>query len=182
MPNDINSNIYEYSEVLSSIHMLQSLYNPNFIICGGDWKTDLTRKTSLFTKSLVRRCDNNGLTCVNFVIFEMRKIHKKLEQIDSNQKQIKKTRIAKGFIVVRLPRHMEGNVVIPIFRSLQNCQFHHKQLESLEHFNVLYIYIILSTTVSHFFYLTDAFFFTRSPLFLYTFPFLQVHFACVLCI
>ena len=67
MPNDINSNIYEYNEVLSSIHMHQSLYNPNFIICGGDWNTDLTRKTSLFTKSLVRFCDSEGLTCVNFV-------------------------------------------------------------------------------------------------------------------
>ena len=32
----------------------------------GDWNTDLTRKTSLFTKSLVRFCDS-GLTCVNFV-------------------------------------------------------------------------------------------------------------------
>ena len=29
----------------------------------------------------------------------------------------------------------------------QNCQFHHRRLESLEHFNVL-LYIILSTTVS----------------------------------
>ena len=47
--------------------MLQSLYNPNFIICGGDWNTDLTRKTSLFTKSLIRFCDSEGLTWVNFV-------------------------------------------------------------------------------------------------------------------
>ena len=68
MPNDINSNIlYEYNEVLSSTHMFQSLYNPNFIICRGDWNTDLTRKTSLFTTLLVRFCDNQGLTCVNFV-------------------------------------------------------------------------------------------------------------------
>ena len=44
-------------------------------------------------------------------------------------------------VVVRLPRPMEGNGVTPIFRSLQNCQFHHRRLESLEHFNVLYIYI-----------------------------------------
>ena len=29
----------------------------------------------------------------------------------------------------------------------QNCQFHHRPLDSLEHFNVL-LYIILSTTVS----------------------------------
>ena len=52
----------------------------------------------------------------------------------------------------------------------QNCQFHHRRLESLEHLMCL-IYILLSTTVSHFLDLTDAFF-TRSPfLFLYTFPF-----------
>ena len=44
-------------------------------------------------------------------------------------------------VVVRLPRPMEGNGVTPIFRSLQNCQFHHRRLESLEHCNVLYIYI-----------------------------------------
>ena len=67
MTNDINSKIYEYNEVLSSIHMLQSLYNPNFITCGGDWNTDLTRKTLLFTKSIVRFCDNEGLTGVNLV-------------------------------------------------------------------------------------------------------------------
>ena len=36
-------------------------------------------------------------------------------------------------VVVRLPRPMEGNGVTPIFRSLQNCQFHHRRLESLAH-------------------------------------------------
>ena len=53
-------------------------------------------------------------------------------------------------IVVLLPRPMEGNGVTPIFRSLQNCQFHHRRVESLEHFNVLYIYIyiILHTTLA----------------------------------
>ena len=71
--------------------------------------------------------------------------------------------------------------VTPIFRSLQNCQFHHRRLESLEHFNVLYIYIILSTMVSHFWTLRMPFFLQGLP-FLYTFPFLQVHFTCVLCI
>ena len=40
-------------------------------------------------------------------------------------------------VVVRLPRPMEGNGPTPIFRSLQNYQFHHRRLESLEHFNVL---------------------------------------------
>ena len=55
----------------------------------------------------------------------------------------------------------------------QNCQFHHRRLESLDHFNVL-LYIILSTTVS---FLEDTF------SFLCTFPFFtQVHVACVLCI
>ena len=47
-----------------------------------------------------------------------------------------------------LPSETYGrNGAIPIFRSSQNCQFHHRRLESLEHFNVL-LYIILSTTVS----------------------------------
>ena len=46
-------------------------------------------------------------------------------------------------VVVRLPRPMEGNGVTPIFKSLQNCQFHHRQLESLEHFNMLCVYIFV---------------------------------------
>ena len=50
---------------------------------------------------------------------------------------------APGSVVVCLPRPMEGNGVTLIFRSLQNCQFHHRRLESLEHFNVLYIYIYI---------------------------------------
>ena len=62
-------------------------------------------------------------------------------------------------VVVSLPRPMEGNGVTPIFRSLQNCQFHHRRLELLEHFNVLYIYIsYLATTFSHFLDLTDVIF------------------------
>ena len=69
-------------------------------------------------------------------------------------------------VVVRLLRPMEGNGVTPIFRFLQNCQFHHKRLEPLEHFNVLYISIILSTTVSHFWTLRMPFF-TRSPFLVY---------------
>ena len=43
-------------------------------------------------------------------------------------------------VVVRLPRAMEGNGVTPIVRSLQNCQFHNRRLESLEHLMCL-IYI-----------------------------------------
>ena len=44
----------------------------------------------------------------------------------------------------------------------------------------IYIYIILSTTVSHFWTLWMSCFLQGLPF--YTFPFLQVHFACVLCI
>ena len=36
-------------------------------------------------------------------------------------------------VVVHHPRHMEGNGATSVFRSLQNCQFHHRRLESLEH-------------------------------------------------
>ena len=45
----------------------------------------------------------------------------------------------------------------------------------------IYIYIILSTSLS-FLDLTDAIFFLQGLPFLYTFPFLQVHFACVFAI
>ena len=77
-------------------------------------------------------------------------------------------------VVVRLPRPMEGNGAIPIFKSSQNCQFHNRRLESLEHFNVPHIYIILSITVFNFGPYGCHLFFT--------FTFLQVHFACVLCV
>ena len=65
----------------------------------------------------------------------------------------------------------------------QNCQFHHRRLESLEHFN-----IILSTMVS---FLENTILFLQVLFFfiLCTFQFSQVHFfsfcvhfACVLCI
>ena len=58
----------------------------------------------------------------------------------------------------------------PIFRSLQNCQFHHRRLESLEHVNVLYIYIYHSEHYGlSFLDLTDASFYlnTRSLFFVY---------------
>ena len=81
-------------------------------------------------------------------------------------------------VVVCLPRPMEGIGRLQ-FSDLfsQNCQFHHRRLESLEHLMCL-IYILLSTTVSHFLDLTDAFFF----FFFVYISILQVHFACVLCI
>ena len=75
---------------------------------------------------------------------------------------------------------MEGNGVTPIFRSLQNCQFHHRRLESLEHFNVLYIYIILSITVSHFWTLRMPFFFFKSPFFVYISIFASTLCMCVM--
>ena len=64
---DINSSIYECNEVLSAIHILQSLYTPHYTICGGDWNTDFTRKPSLLTKLLVSFSDYKGLTSVNLV-------------------------------------------------------------------------------------------------------------------
>ena len=78
-------------------------------------------------------------------------------------------------VVVCLPRPMEGMGRLQ-FSDLfsQNCQFHHRRLESLEHLMCL-IYILLSTTVSHFLDLTGA-------IFLVYISILQVHFACVLCI
>ena len=79
-------------------------------------------------------------------------------------------------VVVRLPRPMEGNGVTSIFRSLQNCQFHHRRLESLEHFNVLDIYINPSEHYGlSFLDLTDAIF-LQGPLFC-----IHFHFASTLC-
>ena len=80
-------------------------------------------------------------------------------------------------VVVRLPRPMEGNGVTPIFRSLQSCQFHHRRLESLEHFNVLdiYIYIYIYYPSEHyglsFLNLTDAIYFYKVSLFCIHFHF-----------
>ena len=73
-------------------------------------------------------------------------------------------------VVVCLPRPMEGMGRLQ-FSDLfsQNCQFHHRRLESLEHLMCL-IYILLSTTDSHFLDLTDAFFFYKVS------PFFCIHF------
>ena len=59
----------------------------------------------------------------------------------------------------------------------QSCQFNHRRLESLEHFNVL-VYIILSTTVS---FLEDTILYLHVLFFhfVYISIFSQVHFACV---
>ena len=77
-------------------------------------------------------------------------------------------------VVVCLPRRMGRLQFSDLFS--QNCQFHHRRLESLEHLMCL-IYILLSTTVSHFIDLTDAFFlYTRSPFFC-----IHFHFASTLC-
>ena len=66
----------------------------------------------------------------------------------------------------------------PIFRSLQNCQFHHRLLESLEHFIVLYIYHSEHYGLS-FLDLMDAIF--LQGLFLYIFSFLQGKYILYVC-
>ena len=64
----------------------------------------------------------------------------------------------------------------PIFRSLQNCQFHHRRLES-EHFNVLDIYIYPSEYYGlSFLDLTDAIYFYKVSFFC-----IHFHFANTLC-
>ena len=75
-------------------------------------------------------------------------------------------------VVVCLPRPMEGMGRLQFLDLFppQNCQFHHRQLESLEHLMCL-IYILLSTTVSHFWTLRMPFIFYKVSFFLYTFPF-----------
>ena len=78
-----------------------------------------------------------------------------------------------GPVVVRLPRPMEG-----IFRSFQNCQFHHRRLESLDHFNVIYIYHSEHYGLS-FLDLTDAIFYKVS-LFVYISNFASTLCMCVM--
>ena len=65
MPGDLSCNIDEYNDVLSTILALQSQHTPQFIICGGDWNTDLSRLPSKHTTSLSRFCTVENLTCVN---------------------------------------------------------------------------------------------------------------------
>ena len=83
-------------------------------------------------------------------------------------------------VVVFLPRPMEGmgRLQFPDIFS-QNCHFHHRRLESLEHLMCL-IYILLSTTVSHFLDLTDAIFLQGLLLFFFFFC-IHFHFASTLC-
>ena len=80
----------------------------------------------------------------------------------------------KHVVVVRLPRPMEGNGVTQHFRSLQNCQFHHRRLESLVHFNVLYIYIYHSEHYGL------SFLDLTSPFFLYISIFASTLCMCVM--
>ena len=83
-------------------------------------------------------------------------------------------------VVVCLPRPMErGDSNFQIF--LQNCQFHYRQIESLEHLMCFLLYIILSTTVS-FLDLKDYFFYKVS--FLCTFPIFSAStlYMCVMCL
>ena len=59
----------------------------------------------------------------------------------------------KGDVVVRFPRPMEGKEMTPIFSSLQNGQFHHRRLESLDHLIVVifrYIVLLFKALRSHF--------------------------------
>ena len=84
-------------------------------------------------------------------------------------------------VVVRLPRPMEGNGVTPIsdpYRTASSTTGGWSRWNILMCF--IYIYIILSTTVSHFWTLRMPFFLQGLP-FLYTFPFLQVHCALHYC-
>ena len=83
---------------------------------------------------------------------------------------------SRGVVVVRLPRLMEGNGVTPIFRSLQNCQFHHRRLESFEHFNVLYIYIYNSEHYGL------SFLDLRMPIFFYKVSLFCIHFYFCMCV
>ena len=87
------------------------------------------------------------------------------------------THSGKIIVVVCLPRPVEGRGDSKFQMFSQNCQFHHRRLESLEHFKCAY-YIILSTTVSSFGPKDAILFFTILLLLMCTFPvFLHVRYA-----
>ena len=67
----------------------------------------------------------------------------------------------------RFPTPIEGIRAIQIFSSLQNCQFRHKRLESLEHLTVALIYIILVLRAlrSHFLSLSMLYDFYKASFF-----------------
>ena len=64
MPCDTYNNTYEFNSVLSVIQALQAKYNPVYMICGGDFNTDLSRNGSGHTKSLVQFCLDCNLECI----------------------------------------------------------------------------------------------------------------------
>ena len=86
------------------------------------------------------------------------------------------SRYRRALVVVCLPRPMEGMGDSNFQIFSQNCQFHHRRMESF-----IYIYIILSTTVS---FLEDTILFLQVSFFhfVYISIFSQVHLACVICI
>ena len=88
--------------------------------------------------------------------------------------------LASGCCVVMLLEW--GDTHFQIFSH--NCQFHHRRPESLEHFNVFLKIIYNSEHYgSHFWILRMPYYVTRSPFCVHFHHiFLQVHFACVLCV
>ena len=112
--------------------------------------------------------------CINHVNKLLYNGIEKLKQISRNTSH--------HVVIVRLPRPMEGNGVTPIFRSLQNCQFYHRRLESLEHFNVLDLYISFGALRSLIFgpYGCQIFFYKFSPFFAYIFIFASTLCMCVM--
>ena len=64
MPCDTYNNTYKFNSVLSGIQALQAKYNPVYMICGGDFNTDLSGNGSEYTISLVQFCLECTLKCI----------------------------------------------------------------------------------------------------------------------
>ena len=63
--NRLNTNLLEYSNALNDITTICNSVDVNYVIVGGDFNTDLKRR-SYFTRSLNKYIDNNNLYfCVN---------------------------------------------------------------------------------------------------------------------
>ena len=54
----------EFNAVLSVIQALQAKYNPVYVICGGDFNTDLSKNGSGHTQSFLQFCIDFNLECI----------------------------------------------------------------------------------------------------------------------
>ena len=67
MPCDSANTIDDFNYKLSTVQALAAIHKPDYIICGGDMNTDLSRLNSLHTECLLHFCNIDNLVCVDTV-------------------------------------------------------------------------------------------------------------------